>query len=104
MAGGLEPLDFAALAKLEFETPRLDIFPAINLARRAGITGGTLPAVYNAANEVAVDAFCDGEIGYTEIWKLVEKVMDAHEVQPASDLKTLVKADADARVLARGFI
>ena len=104
VAGGLEPLDFAALAKLEFEAPRLDVFPAINLARRAGITGGTLPAVYNAANEIAVDAFCDGEIGYTDIWKLVEKVMDAHEVQPATDLQILIEADADARVLARGFV
>lgn len=104
VAGGLKPLDFAALGKLEFEAPRYEVFPAINLAKRAGVTGGTLPAVYNAANEIAVDAFCDGQIGYTDIWKLVEKVMDAHEVKSASDLQTLIAADEDARRLAQGLI
>ena len=99
--GGLKPLDFAELAKLEFEAPRYDVFPALNLARRAGQQGGTLPAVYNAANEVAVDAFCNGEIGYTDIWKLVEKVMDAHELQEAGDLQTLIDADTSARMAAK---
>ena len=70
------------------------------LARRAGDAGGTLPAVYNAANEIAVDAFCDGKIGYTDIWKTVQQVMDGHQVQQASDLDTLIKADAGARVEA----
>jgi len=100
VAGGLKPLDFAELAKLEFEVPRYDVFPALNLAKRAGTAGGTLPAVYNAANEIAVDAFCDGEIGYTDIWKVVEQVMDSHQLRPASDLETLVGADAEARVEA----
>jgi len=99
--GGLKPLDFAELAKLEFEAPRYDVFPALNLARRAGQQGGTLPAVYNAANEVAVDAFCNGEIGYTDIWKLVEKVMDVHEPQEAGDLQTLIDADTSARMAAK---
>ncbi|MDG1358134.1 MAG: 1-deoxy-D-xylulose-5-phosphate reductoisomerase [Akkermansiaceae bacterium] len=100
VAGGLQPLDFAQLAKLEFEAPRYDVFPALNLARRAGDAGGTLPAAYNAANEIAVDAFCEGKIGYTDIWKTVQQVMDGHQVQQASDLDTLIKADADARVVA----
>ena len=100
VAGGLKPLDFSELAKLEFEAPRYDVFPALNLAKRAGEAGGTLPAVYNAANEIAVDAFCDGKIGYTDIWGTVEKVMDAHQVQPADDLQTLIDADADARKAA----
>ncbi len=100
VAGGLQPLDFAQLAKLEFEAPRYDVFPALNLARRAGDAGGTLPAVYNAANEIAVDAFCEDKIGYTDIWKTVQQVMDSHQVQQASDLDTLIKADADARVVA----
>ena len=97
LAGGLQPLDFAELAKLEFEAPRYDDFPALNLARRAGEQGGTLPAVYNAANEVAVDAFCDGRIGFTEIWKTVQQVMDCHQVEQASDLDVLMAADASAR-------
>lgn len=101
--GGMKPLDFADLARLEFEAPRYDAFPALNLARRAGDAGGTLPAVYNAANEVAVDAFCDGKIGYTDIWRVVEQVMDAHSVQGAGDLQTLMDADADARGLAEAI-
>ncbi|MGJ8677103.1 MAG: 1-deoxy-D-xylulose-5-phosphate reductoisomerase [Akkermansiaceae bacterium] len=104
VSGGLKPIDFAALAKLEFEAPRYDVFPAINLAKRAGSTGGTLPAVYNAANEIAVDAFCEGEIKYTDIWKLVEEVMDQHVCLPASDLQTLIDADADARLVARALV
>lgn len=98
--GGLKPLDFAELAKLEFEAPRYDVFPALNLARRAGNEGGALPAVYNAANEIAVDAFCDGKIGYTDIWAVVEKVMDAHVPVSTNDLASLMAADAEARVAA----
>jgi len=101
VTGGLKPLDFAELAKLEFEAPRYDDFPALNLARRAGEKGGTLPAVFNAANEVAVDAFCAGEIGYTDISRVVRDVMDAHEVQQAADLETLITADAEARSAAK---
>lgn len=104
LRGGLEPLDFAELAKLEFEAPRYDDFPALNLARRAGEAGGTLPAVYNAANEVAVDAFCEGKIGYTGIWKTVEQVMDRHGVQPADCLEVLIDADLAARVSAAGIV
>jgi len=102
--GGLKPLDFSELAKLEFEVPRYDVFPALNLARRAGEVGGTLPAVYNAANEIAVDAFCAGKIGYTDIWKTVGKVMDAHEVKAASNLETLLNADAEARRATEVFV
>ena len=101
VSGGMKPIDFAELAKLEFEAPRYDVFPALNLARRAGDAGGTLPAVYNAANEIAVDAFCDGRIGYTDIWKTVGQVMDAHHLQGATDLDILIEADAAARVAAK---
>lgn len=98
--GGLKPLNFAELAKLEFEAPRYDVFPALNLARRAGNEGGALPAVYNAANEIAVDAFCDGKIGYTDIWAVVEKVMNSHVPAQTNDLKSLMSADTEARALA----
>ena len=60
----LPPLDFAKLSKLEFSTPRYDDFPALNLARRAGEIGGTLPAVMNAANEIAVAAFFDRKMRF----------------------------------------
>ena len=103
VSGGMKPLDFAKLAKLEFEAPRYDAFPALNLARRAGEAGGSLPAVYNAANEIAVDAFCDGKIGYTDIWGVVEQVMDAHVAIETYDLPSLLKADTEARVAAEAI-
>mgnify|MGYP000327229651 CR=1 FL=1 len=104
LSNGLKPLNFAELGRLDFEDARRDDFPAIDLAVRAGTVGGTLPAVYNAANEVAVEAFVNREIGFTDIWKLVTKVMDAHEVKPGKTIEELIAADADARSLAKGFL
>ncbi|MES2657826.1 MAG: 1-deoxy-D-xylulose-5-phosphate reductoisomerase [Verrucomicrobiota bacterium] len=98
--GGLRPLDFPALAKLEFEAPRTADFPALDLARRAGIAGGTLPAVFNAANEVAVDAFRAEKIPFPCIWECVAAAMDAHQVQPSDTLETVVAADRWARETA----
>ena len=95
--GGLQPLDFPTLSKLEFEAPRNVDFPALDLARRAGLTGGTLPAVYNAANEVAVDAFRAEKISFPAIWQCVAAVMDAHSVQHSPDLEAIVTADQRAR-------
>ena len=102
--GGLRPLDFPALAKLEFEAPRTVDFPAIDLARRAGLTGGTLPAVYNAANEVAVDAFRAGKISFPGIWQCVAAVMDAHPAQTSCTLESVVAADHLARENAAAFV
>jgi 1-deoxy-D-xylulose-5-phosphate reductoisomerase len=98
--GGLQPLDFTTLAKLEFEAPRCEDFPAIDLARRAGIAGGTLPAVFNAANEIAVAAFRAGSIPFPGIWKCVAAVMDSHPVEPSSTLESVVAADRRARETA----
>ncbi len=103
VAGGLKPLNFAELARLDFEAPRYDDFPALNLARRAGDVGGTLPAVYNAANEVAVSAFCAGRITYLDISNTVSEVMARHEVQQAKDLNTLITADKSARDVAEAI-
>jgi 1-deoxy-D-xylulose-5-phosphate reductoisomerase len=102
--GGLKPLDFPTLAKLEFEAPRDADFPALQLARRAGLTGGTLPAVYNAANEVAVDAFRAGRLSFPGIWETVARVMDAHETVLHAPLDTLIAADAWARERAKELI
>jgi 1-deoxy-D-xylulose-5-phosphate reductoisomerase len=100
LRGGLQPLDFPTLAKLEFEAPREKDFPALGLARRAGTAGGTLPAVFNAANEVAVDAFRLGKLPFPGIWQCVEAVMDAHRVQPSCSLESVVAADHWARLEA----
>ena len=103
LRGGLKPLDFPALAKLEFEAPRDIDFPALGLARRAGLEGGTLPAVFNAANEVAVDAFRAGKLPFPGIWECVAAVMEAHEVRPSSTLDAVVAADRWAREEAARF-
>src|SRR6186997_359154 len=75
----LPPLDFGKLAELKFARPRYDDFPALGLARRAGETGGTLPAVLNAANEIAVSFFLEKRMSFPQIWQTVERVMNAHE-------------------------
>ncbi|MCF7732929.1 MAG: 1-deoxy-D-xylulose-5-phosphate reductoisomerase [Akkermansiaceae bacterium] len=103
VAGGLEAPDFAALGSLEFEEPRHEDFPALELARQAGLAGGTLPAVFNAANEVAVEAFRAGRLSFPGIWHCVAAVMAAHEVQPSGSLDAVVAADHRARVAATGF-
>jgi 1-deoxy-D-xylulose-5-phosphate reductoisomerase len=93
----LQPLDFAKLGKLEFESPRTEDFPAINLARWAGEEGGTLPAVLNAANEIAVAAFLDGNCAFPDIWSTVEKVMRSHQTDSAPSLTSILDADQWAR-------
>ena len=100
VANSLKPLDFAALGTLQFESPRTQDFPSLDLARWAGETGGTLPAVLNAANEVAVDAFLAGQIPFPSIWRTVERVMKAHKVLQHPDLDTLIEADLWARAVA----
>ena len=97
----LPPLDFSKLSKLEFFTPRYDDFPALNLARRAGETGGTLPAVMNAANEIAVAAFLDRQARFPDIWRIVEKVMNRHMPVAHADLDAILEADQWARAQAR---
>ena len=96
----LPPLDFGKLQKLEFAAPRLDAFPALNLARRAGETGGTLPAVMNAANEVAVSAFLDRRIAFPRIWQVVEEVMNRHASVANPTLDAILEADRWARATA----
>jgi 1-deoxy-D-xylulose-5-phosphate reductoisomerase len=100
----LPPLDFSKLLRLEFFAPRYDDFPALNLARRAGETGGTLPAVMNAANEVAVAAFLDRQVRFPEIWRIVEDVMNRHTPVAHPDLDGILAADQWARAQAQGCV
>lgn len=100
LAGSLKPLNFAELSKLEFSAPRSEDFPALNLARQAGLTGGTLPAVFNASNEVAVDAFRSGKIRFPAIWETVAAVMKSHVTVYKPTLEQILAADAQARLAA----
>jgi 1-deoxy-D-xylulose-5-phosphate reductoisomerase len=97
----LPPLDFGKLRQLDFATPRYEDFPALNLARRAGDTGGTLPAVLNAANEIAVSAFLERRISFPRIWETVEQVMNRHTNVAHPDLDAILRADQWARGEAR---
>jgi len=100
----LPPLDFSELSRLEFFTPRYDDFPALNLARRAGEIGGTLPAVMNAANEVAVAGFLDRQVRFPDIWQIVEEVMNRHTSVAHPDLDAILQADRWARKEAQGHV
>ncbi len=104
VANTLPPLDFGKLRTLQFETPRYDDFPALNLARRAGETGGTLPAVMNASNEMAVAAFLDRQVRFPDIWQIVEEVMNRHTSVAHPDLDAILRADQWARAEAARFV
>ena len=104
VANTLPPLDFSTLGKLEFAIPRYEDFPALNLARRAGEAGGTLPAVMNAANEVAVASFLARRIRFPQIWQTVAQVMDRHRSIAHPDLDAILAADQWARAEATAAI
>jgi 1-deoxy-D-xylulose-5-phosphate reductoisomerase len=87
----------AKLGNLTFEEPDADRFPALSLARRAGEVGGTLPAVLNAANEVAVDGFVNGRISFPGISETVKRTMDQHKVVDHPTLEQVLDADTWAR-------
>jgi len=96
-AGPCAPLDLTAVGRLDFEAPRTDLFPALELARRAGIAGGTLPAVLNAANETAVEAFLAGRLSFPGIWESVARAMDSVPFVEHPTLDELIDADRAAR-------
>ena len=97
----LRPLDLPTAGTLTFVAPDRQRFPCLDLAYRALRAGGTMPAVLNAANEVAVERFLAEDLAYREIPALVSAVMDAHEPGSASSLDVLLAADGWARDAAR---
>jgi len=92
--------NLARLGTLTFEEPDLERFPSLSLARRAGEIGGTLPAVLNAANEVAVDAYVNRRISFPQITEIVQKTMDTHRLMSHPTLEQILEADAWARKAA----
>ena len=95
--GCLETLNISKLSKLTFEEPDLDRFPCLRLAYTALRAGGTMPAVLNAANEVAVQSFLDGKIRLSDIAFVNEAVMSEHELTAVDSLETVLGADEWAR-------
>ena len=101
--GGLPQLVFSAGLHFDFQLPDRNRFPSLEFAEEAMRCGGTMPAVMNAANEVAVEKFRRGEIGFARIWAIIEATMHAHHPEPQRDLETIRNADAEARRFAEAL-
>ncbi len=97
---GVTPLDLAAVGELTFEAVDLDSFPCLRLAREAARAGGTAPCVLNAANEVAVHAFLEGQIGFLEISEVIERTLAELPGEPVRAFESLYEADRQARTVA----
>ncbi|MGD8387068.1 MAG: 1-deoxy-D-xylulose-5-phosphate reductoisomerase [Desulfobacteraceae bacterium] len=100
----IAPLDFHEIPALTFEKPDLERFRCLGLALHATETGASIPAVLNAANEIAVEAFLDGELSYLGIAKLVERVMEMHVTHAIETIENVMEADEWARRTARDVI
>ena len=100
----IAPLDFLQIPALTFEAPDLNRFRGLALALRAAETGASMPAVLNAANEIAVEAFLNGGLPYLGIPKLVERVMERHATHAIDTLEHVMEADAWGRRTARNLL
>jgi 1-deoxy-D-xylulose-5-phosphate reductoisomerase len=96
-------MDWSKAFGLDFEPPDFKRFPALKLAYQVAEAGGTAGAVLNAANEAAVTAFCDGQIGFEGICRVVERTIQRHRVQHEPGLDDLLQADQWARESARAM-
>ncbi|MPN50213.1 1-deoxy-D-xylulose 5-phosphate reductoisomerase [bioreactor metagenome] len=104
IAAPFAKIDFSKMAALTFENPDTSVFPALKYAYHAGRTGGTMPCVFNAANEVAVDAFLQNKIGFLSISELIIEAMNHHKVVFSPTLTDLDTADAWARDFIREIL
>ncbi len=104
LESGVGALDLLKIARLDFEAPDVKRFPCLRLAFEALKQGGTAPAVLNAANEIAVQAFLDEELGFMDIPRLIESVLANVSIKSVSDLEMVIAADAAARRTASEWI
>jgi 1-deoxy-D-xylulose-5-phosphate reductoisomerase len=104
LPAGFPRVNFAAGTALTFEAPDTATFPALELAYRAGRAAGTLPCVFNAANEVAVNAFLAERIRFTDITAVIAQTMDRHQTVASPALAQLYDADAWARSFSAQII
>ena len=100
VVSGVQSLDLSQIGRLEFEPPDHVRFPSLDLARAAARAGGTAPAVLNAANEVAVQAFLDRRLNFTAIPTVIDRVLQRLDARPVRELGDVLDADAAARRLA----
>jgi len=101
---GVAPLDLFAIGRFHFERPDLERFPCLRLAAEAFAAGGTAPAVLNAANEVAVASFLEGQLCFADIPVIIEKTLSAVAVMPADSFEIIFAKDAEAREYAQALL
>ena len=99
-----EPLDFARLGHLSFAAPDREVFPLLALAERTAKAGGILPCVMSAANEEAVALFLERKIGFTDIFRIVENIVDNHKQNPSPTVSDLETANREARESVRALV
>ena len=102
--GQFKPIDLNEISELTFSKPDEKKFPALRLVCLAGRIGGTMPAVLNASNEVAVEAFLKDKISFPQIWQVCESVMKSHGPNLEQELQNILKADHWARIQAGSII
>ena len=100
----MRPLDFRTLGSLEFAAPDVDTFRCLSLARHAGEVGGTLPAVMNAANEVAVALFLEGTIGFLDIYEMCAQALRDQPFRENPTIQEILEIDAQIRRRAAGGV
>ncbi|MCD8330729.1 MAG: 1-deoxy-D-xylulose-5-phosphate reductoisomerase, partial [Lachnospiraceae bacterium] len=99
-----ERLDFAALGQITFEAPDRKNFPGLDLALRAGRRGGSLPTVFNAANEWAVARFLERKLGYLEITDCIQAAMEHHRVVEHPDVEEILEAERETDEYLKSLI
>ncbi len=104
ISSGVQALDFLAVGKLEFEAPDTDAFPCLRIARECIAAGGSAMAIANAANEVAVAAFLEGQMGFCDIPALIDGVLETQALIEPDSLAAVEAVDEEARSLARQWI
>jgi 1-deoxy-D-xylulose-5-phosphate reductoisomerase len=101
---GVEPLNIFDVARMDFQEPNLERFPCLRLAYEAIAAGGIMPTVLNAANEIAVDAFLNEQVRFTDIPVIIERCMNKFEAKPADTLEIILDADQKARLTSTQII
>jgi len=101
---GAEPLNIFKVARMDFEEPNFERFPCLRLAYQAIHAGGIMPTVLNAANEIAVEAFLNEQVRFTDIPVIIEKCMDTFTVKPADTLEIILDIDNQARQIAQQLV
>ncbi len=101
---GVAPLDFMQISQLTFDKPCFERYPCLKLAVESIAKGGNMPTTLNAANEIAVEAFLDEQIGFTQIAEVIQQVLSQTEYAEVADLEAVLTADKESRQLAQKII